>query len=262
MFSCNKCEKNFSRQVDLDRHLKRKTPCYKNLKCFRCSQLFTKKYNLEMHLNRKNPCKDDREILNLEIKLLEAKLKTEEAILKKRETELKIEQEKNKGKSLESYNSKNIQITSGDINNIFNISINNIEKLEQHQYTYNEAVKFYSEDVLTLITNVFKHQYNSPDHELKNNKCIKVENNKYVIKSQGVVKKTTFHNIREHILKNYKYMIDTTVGNFTQTDNRILKKENILPDYKIEGYEKSLNFTHNIRNNGIIDKTLKNAIPL
>lgn len=266
MFLCNKCEKKFNRKIDLERHLQRKTLCYKNLNCPRCNQLFTKKYNLESHLNRKNPCKDNRELVDLKIKLEEAKLKTEEMVLKQTETQLKIEQEKNKGKIISSNIVNNIQIASGDINNIFNININNIENLDQHQYTYNEAVKFYSDDILTLISNVFKHQYNSQSCELENNKCIKIDQKskglkKYIIKSEGKIKKAAFKDIRENVLKNYKYMIDTTVGNFIQTENRISKKKDVLPEYKIEGYEKSLNFTHNIRNNGMIDKTLKNAIP-
>ena len=269
MFSCDKCKKQFKRKIDLERHLRRKTPCYNNLKCHRCGKTFDKKYNLKSHLNRKNLCKDNRELLDLEIKLAETKLKTEEIVLKQTENKLKIEQEKNTGKTIDS-NIKNnitnnIQIASGDINNVFSININNIENLDQHQFTYEEAVKYYSDDILTIVSNIFKHQYNSDDNGLKNNKCIKLENvkgiQKYIVKTDNCNKLATFKDIRKHILNNYKYMIDTTVGNFIQTNNRMVKKENILPMYKIEGYEKSLNFTYNIRNNGMINKTLKKAIP-
>lgn len=274
MFSCDKCKKQFKRNIDLVRHQKRKTPCYINLKCHRCGKTFDKKYNLESHLNRKKSCKDIRELLDLQIKLAETKLKTEEIVLKQTENKLKIEQEKNTNKIIE-YNTtnniinnitSNIQIASGNINNVFNININNIENLDQHQFTYEEAVKYYSDDIITLISNIFKHQYNSDDIDLKNNKCIKLEETakglkKYIVKTNNCNILATFKDIREHILNNYKYMIDTTVGNFIQTNNRIVKKENILPKYKIKGYEKSLDFTYNIRNNGMINKTLKKVIP-
>ena len=39
-FNCNKCTKIFSRQIDLTRHMNRKTPCYKNLACINCGKTF------------------------------------------------------------------------------------------------------------------------------------------------------------------------------------------------------------------------------
>jgi uncharacterized C2H2 Zn-finger protein len=283
MLSCNTCEKKFTRNIDLTRHLNRKTPCYKNLNCYRCGVIFKQKIHLTDHLNRKFPCEDKRVIIDLKIKLEETKLKVEQEKTKgaqektkgeqektKGEQEktkgencrIKLEQERNRGKRLDIQSNRNINQTAGrDINNVFNININNIENLDQHQFTYAEAAIAHSEDILTLISNIFKHQYNSPDSDLNNNKCLRLSDNKYLVKTNGLTKKANFTEIRKHILKNYKYLIDTTVGNFIQPENTEIIKKNILPEYKIDGYEKSLNFTHNIRNNGILDKTLKEAIP-
>jgi uncharacterized C2H2 Zn-finger protein len=88
MFTCTKCNKNFSRKDHLDRHFNKKNPCdvKKNFICYRCGKVFFYNRDLIRHINRKIPCVN--KILNIELELIrattEAKLKIMEAAEKYR----------------------------------------------------------------------------------------------------------------------------------------------------------------------------------
>ena len=59
-YDCNLCNKIFSRQIDLDRHMKRKIPCNRKLICPRCFKVFGHKTQYNTHINRKILCEDKR----------------------------------------------------------------------------------------------------------------------------------------------------------------------------------------------------------
>jgi len=71
MYDCEKCEKSFKYNSELQRHLHRKNPCnqVKENKCENCLKIFKTGQQLKAHKNRKNPCiKVDLLKENLELK--------------------------------------------------------------------------------------------------------------------------------------------------------------------------------------------------
>lgn len=54
--TCKTCKKKFSTIGNLERHQKRKTPCYEKIECDQCFKLFDKLSSLKRHLGRKTPC--------------------------------------------------------------------------------------------------------------------------------------------------------------------------------------------------------------
>jgi hypothetical protein len=56
VLSCKTCKKKFSTIGNLERHQKRKTPCYEKIECRRCFKVFDKPSSLKRHTNRKTPC--------------------------------------------------------------------------------------------------------------------------------------------------------------------------------------------------------------
>jgi uncharacterized Zn-finger protein len=98
-FLCVKCNKLFSRYVDLERHLNRKIPCNRYFKQF--SQLS----NLKTHMYKKTPCENKQEQMSLSLKIEQEKTKQE--------------QEKTKQSKI---------TTQQTTENIYNIKIANVEK--------------------------------------------------------------------------------------------------------------------------------------
>lgn len=256
-FKCEKCESIFQRQVDLNRHKNRKNPCYTELKCERCLKKFDKLSNYKRHISRKALCENKIE----DIKIM---LEIERERTKIIHTELLIEKEKTKREELK-INQTNItynQTAAGNINNIsFNVNISNIESLQNHNMTFDEVKNNHSTDILKLVTNIFKHQYNSTDDELKNNKCIKsIKNSKYIVKTNNADKEVNFMDIREIILNNFRKLIENTEDRFYPTESRIEKSADFLAEEIINMYRNSVNFTHNLRNNGLVNKALSRAV--
>lgn len=275
-FKCDKCNSSFKRQIDLNRHMNRKNPCYNILKCERCSKSFDKLYNYKRHINRKVLCDEIKYEIKYETKYetkqdkLENKiqdikimLEIEKERVKIKHNELLIEKEKTKQEKLKKVNSIVYnQKASRDINNItFNVNIANIESLQNHNMTIDEVRNNHSTDILKLVTNIFKHQYNSSDDDLKNNKCIKVINNsKYIVKTNDMAKEVNFMDIREIILNNFKKLVENTEDRFYPTKSRIEKSADFIAEEIINMYRNSVNFTHNLRNNGLVNKALNNAV--
>ena len=249
-YKCEKCEKTFNRELHYIQHLNRKTPCFKELKCERCFKGFTKMSNYKRHINRKILCENKREELLLLLEI--EKEKTKQQQMKIRCKELDIKQAK----------LTQPQIANGDINNItFNINIANIESLESHGMTINEARENFSYDMMKLVTNIFKHQYNPKDGELKNNKCIKMaSSSKFIVKTEDQTKEVKFIDIRNIILKNFRQLIENTEDRFYPTDYKIEKKIDCLTEEIMEIYRNSIEFTHNLRNNGLVNKALTKAV--
>ena len=255
MFICETCEKAFERYYDYVRHINKKNICYKSLQCNRCHKMFDKKSHYIQHISRKIQCNNKNDELLLHIRIEELKLQQE--------------QEKTRQIILTNVNYKNIKpqiITQIIDNNIifnnpnFNITINNINNLDLHNMTIEEARNNYNPDILKMISNIFKHQYNSDDEDLKNNKCIKLDNNKYIIKIDDDQKKVKFSEIRYIILDNFKKLIISTIDNFYPSDRRIEEVADYLTKEIIDKYENSVDFTYNVRNSGLINKALKSVV--
>ena len=168
-FKCTKCEKVFTRDIDLTRHLNRKIPCDREINCPRCGNDFIQISDLKRHLNKKNKCEDSREVLQLQIKLEETKLKIEEEKTKQEKTKLKqVVSEK-----------PNIQIAGHDINNITN-TYNVINVNCSIEYTKGEADDMtISGDVNASLSNFIKLHFNNDEFPM--NRCIKLINDKVFI---------------------------------------------------------------------------------
>lgn len=257
VFNCEKCDSVFQRQVDLNRHKNRKNPCYTKLTCDRCMKSFNKLSNYKRHISRKILCENKVD----DVKVM---LELERERNKRIQTELLIEKEKTKREEIKSNQSNVIynQNATGNINNIsFNVNISNIESLQNHNMTFDEVKNNHSTDVLKLVTNIFKHQYNSSADDLKNNKCIKsINNSKYIVKTNNADKEVNFMDIREIILNNFKKLIENTEDRFYPTESRIEKSADFLAEEIINMYRNSVNFTHNLRNNGLVNKALNRAV--
>jgi hypothetical protein len=250
-YKCDKCEKIFERRLYLERHMNRKISCCRDLSCHRCGKDFTKKYDLNNHLNRRYPCENKKEILELTLEI--EKEKTKQVQMKIRGKELDIKQ------VMISHN----QIAGRDINNniTFNVNIANIESLNPHGMTIEEARKNFSYDMINLVTNIFKHQYNPTDTELKNNKCIKNSTpSKYAVKTEDQSKEVKFIDIRNIILNNFRQLIENTEDRFHTTDYKLEKRIECLTEEIMDIYKNSIDFTHNIRNNGLVNKALTKAV--
>jgi hypothetical protein len=251
---CNKCEKIFKRLIDLTRHENRKTPCYSFLRCVRCFKEFNLLGDFKRHNNRKILCDNTRAELSI---LLE--IKQEERLIEQEKT--KQAQEKTKQAKLKINKTNKLHATGGDINITFNLNVANIESLETHNMTIDEARDNFSYDMLSLVTNILKHQYNPIDIELKNNKCIKsINNSKFIIKTDNHSKHVNFVDIRELILNNFRKLIENTEGRFYPTQQRIDKRVGCLTEEIINIYKNSVDFTNNLRNIGLVGKALKKAV--
>lgn len=56
IYLCIKCNKRFSSNYILNKHINRKYPCDTNLSCLKCCKVFKVQYDLDRHLNRKYSC--------------------------------------------------------------------------------------------------------------------------------------------------------------------------------------------------------------
>ena len=76
LYKCEKCNKEFNRKYNLDKHINKKISCNRILKCDNCLKVFQTKQTLDNHRNRKNKCiKVDLEIENKKLKEENEKLK-------------------------------------------------------------------------------------------------------------------------------------------------------------------------------------------
>ena len=236
-FQCKKCDKIFLRNIDMDRHISRKISCDRYLSCKRCDKKFGKLGDLKRHNARKTPCDNNINILKLR---------------------LKIEQEKTKQANAR----VNVTNIENQYNNFtFNINIANLTNLNPHNLTINEARDIGNiGSIPDIITALLKHQYNSEEDDLQNNKCIKCIQNKYHVKLNDTTETVKFDDIRSFLLKNIKQLIDSVIGDFYPTERRIEEVCNCLTNEIIKLYETTSKFSHNTRNNGIIKKSLHNAL--
>ena len=182
LHACTKCDYKFTRKIDLDRHLARKTACYYNLTCLICSKKFTRKSSLINHMNKKTKCVNNESlklIIQLEqtkLELAQTALQTKNASIVEKKLDLLV---KDKEKGIEEIKLKQLKVsnksqsTGGNvnINNFtFNVNVYNIDKMPKCNMTIEEANKLYSDDITQLIQNVLRFHYSSKS---ENNKCIK-----------------------------------------------------------------------------------------
>jgi len=278
-YNCTKCSRVFSRQIDLDRHIERKIPCNRTFTCNRCYKSFNRKCNYTSHIHRKIPCKINEEKKSEERLLLlqlgiekektqrdKIKLETEQAKLKQKELDIEAMKMKIEKKALTK--GSIINITNNNIgtqNNIFNANIKNIDDLDLHLPTLSEASGLFTIDVRTMVYNIFKHQYNSPNEHLQNNKCLKyIEGGDFIVKKDDKEQIMKYHELREVVTSNYKnvlYRINDIFGIPDRiTDRDASQYDRYLPDAVLNKFIKSENYVVDPRNNGVINKVLVNAI--
>ena len=63
---CDKCDKIFKRNIDLNRHMNRKIPCDRKLECNRCFKIFDHKHHLLSHINKINKCYNKRNEMEIQ----------------------------------------------------------------------------------------------------------------------------------------------------------------------------------------------------
>lgn len=278
-YNCTKCSRIFSRQIDLDRHMERKIPCDRTFTCARCYKSFNRKSNYTSHINRKILCninkekKTEERLLQLQLDIEKEKtqrdkikLETEQAKIKQKELYLKTIKMKIKKKVLIKGSTINItNNTIGTQNNTFNTNIKNIDDLDPHLPTISEASGLFTIDVRTMVYNIFKHQYNSSNKQLQNNKCLKyIDGGDFIVKKDDKEQIMKYHELRDIVTSNYKnilYRINDIFGMPDRiTDRDVSLYEKYLPDDVLNKFIKSENYVVDPRNNGVINKTLINAI--
>jgi uncharacterized C2H2 Zn-finger protein len=257
-FKCHKCEKEFSRGVDLSRHLNRKTPCYKNLNCIRCGKVFTRLNHLNQHLNKKFPCGDKKLMLELE---------------------LKLEQEKNKGKELDLkiINASCKKNTTHNINNI-NTKIENVE-----HYIVNQNITIYNIDQImmlkpngahianSLITRNNKEdtlhkmiifQFNNPEHP--ENKCLIIKDDEIFSKLQNNI--VNFKKVRPHFTKIMKDLCEYIPIDYEQfseeemSHNGWAQKKYYIKNTDCNTVRSVGKFIDNHRNDGYVNTVIKKSL--
>jgi len=126
---CDKCDKIFKRNIDLNRHMNRKIPCDRKLECNRCFKIFDHKHHLLSHINKINKCYNKRNEMEIQEEIKNKNITETEMKIKELELQLEIEKIRNESLSKElklaPKKKPNIQI----YNNCINININNFKEI-------------------------------------------------------------------------------------------------------------------------------------
>ena len=269
-FDCTKCSKSFPRQIDLTRHYVRKIPCDRKIQCPKCLKTFPSINHLKTHENKIKPCYDKKAELELELKIEEAKIKTEEiklkieeAKIKSKETDVKIEEAKIKQLELKQAKKKPEVNIENSFNN--NITINNINEFQICSMTKEETIENITEnDVINTLRNYIKFQYNN--NKFPKNKCLIIKNGK--IYAKGLNKILDFDKACPYINENLKKQILDTMNCFYKIPDEILDQNGWRQKkwYMNEEKEKTVDslepFINNKRNNGAYKKIIKSVIEI
>lgn len=253
LFTCIKCEKVFNRESFYNRHINRKTACYKNLSCDRCGKIFKLLGDLNRHLlQRKTSCIDKRGLLDL-------KLKIEIEKNKNKNTVLKIEQEKTKQAHL------NIgKVVNYNIQNIFGDQINYINNIDELDATnpscqWDAEQLIESDSVEATLVNLIKYIFNNDDYP--KNKCLKNYGGEIYSKLNDVVvkfknAKMTFNSKIKTIIEciNYEY------GSFSVDEmykHGVSQRLSPISDDNINIIKKVERYVSNNRNNSNVENFIK-----
>jgi hypothetical protein len=264
-YQCGKCHKLFPRKIDINRHMLRKTPCVKNLNCTRCFKIFTKVYDLNNHLNRKFPCENVKEEMELKIKYenirtnnLDKELKIEHE--KTQQEKIKLEERKLDNKTAKS----SITNIAGDQINI-NIEINNhfkdklnIDEISCLHLIPEEINSTYALSQTHFLGNLLKLMYNNSDKDMLKYQSIVLHGKDFYTKLNDKAEKITYDRLKPHILAN----IDDTCN---YTARRINPKKThppdaVVSDTTLEFYDTTPNFVSNVRNSGIVKKSIVESV--
>lgn len=231
---CYKCNKQFSREIDLLRHKLRKTTCYKDLSCLRCGIIFTKIGDLKRHLNRKNPCEDKRLVLDLQIKLKELDIK----LVKAQQPIIN--------------------------NNTINIDTVNIQNIKHYYQIRNRTTQEIENipvpgDLIQTIYNLCKDQYTTDPI----NKCINVTNDKLC--AFDGVKSLKYNDIKHQVQKHIADNCDDIIQSHEKlTDGEMIEynipQRDFISDDKISILKKVPPFVNKHRNNAVLKNQLKRAV--
>ena len=252
--TCDKCDKLFTRLIDLTRHKARKNPCYKHLKCLMCEKKFTQIGHLNSHINRKYPCEDKRYLLDIELKIKKEELAIEK---EKSRKEIIIEKEKTKQATLNKGKTVTIQNIFGDQITY----INNVDELElikpPSQWYAEKLIK--TGDVSETLSRMIKYQINNDDYP-KNKVFKKHEGEVYAKLNDEVVafNKSRFALI-ELIQKSCKG-IDDTFGPLTEDEmylEGLSQRNDHIHEEGINTIKKVDKYVGNTRNNKHIEHAVK-----
>ena len=125
-YICKKCNKQFTRLYNYDRHINRKISCDKVLiyECKNCNKLFANKVKYNRHMNRKYPCKSidfkylELENENLKLKNENLKLTNENLKLTMKGSSIAIGNNNSTGNHIEN------QTINNTINQTNNVTVN------------------------------------------------------------------------------------------------------------------------------------------
>lgn len=258
-FSCDICNKSFTRQMFLDRHINRKIPCNKdkNISCYRCGKSFIHSGNLNQHLNNKNKCTDNRYMREMELKIAEIKLKTAQEKIKLMEVKIKHEEIKCCNKTINGNGGNDINgdhnsMHVGDTHNIINVNCG-------INYTIDEVNNMLiSGDANASLSNFIKLHFNND--EFPKNKCIKLINNKIFINLNNEMVNYDF--ARTHFNDKTLSQIECIVNDFIKyTDeemdqNGLKQKKDYINKEKMLILEKLKPYIKNTRYKGEVKKAI------
>jgi hypothetical protein len=264
-FQCGECEKIFNRKLYLNRHLERKTPCYRNSSCTRCFKDFKNIGDYKRHINRKFPCENKKEEMEL-------KIKYENIRTNNLDKELKIEQEKThqekiklEGIKLDNRIAKSsITNVAGNQNNI-SIEINNhfkdklnINEISCLHLTPEEINSIYTQNQTHFLDNLLKLMYNNSDKEMLKYQSVVLHGKDFYTKLNDKAEKITYDKLKPHILAN----IDDTCN---YTSHRINPEKThppdaVVGDTTLEFYDTTPKFTADMRNSGIVKKSVIGSV--
>lgn len=265
--NCIKCNRIFTRQTHLTRHLNRKIPCDRKLECNRCRKEFTQLSNLNSHINRKNPCTIKEK--NCVDKVLELELAREITKQKNKDIELakEITKQKNKEFKQEKEKTKQARLNKGktiiNIQNIFGDQYNYIHNIDEIELVKPPSI-WYAEQLiktdntLETLKCLIKYQFDNDDYP--KNKCLKNHEGEIYSKmnNKAVLFNKYKHFLIDTIQKCCKY-IDSDYGPFSEEeiyDKGLTQRMEYIQKNEINTIKNVDKFICNTRNNKILKNTV------
>jgi hypothetical protein len=262
--NCNKCDRIFTSNVYLNRHINRKIPCDRKLEYDRCGKDFTQLSNFNSHINRKNPCSIKENLVinkSLELELSKEITKQKQKYIEFAKEITKQEQEKtkqaklNKGKTV--INNNNIQNIFGDRHTHIH-NIDEIELVKTPSIWYAEQLIKINNTLETLKC-LIKYQFNNDDYP--KNKCLKNHDGEIYSKLDN--KAILFNKYKYSLIKTIqnccKY-IDYDYGSFSEEEiyaEGLSQRNEYIQKNEIDTIKNVDKFVGNNRNNKILDNVVK-----
>jgi hypothetical protein len=224
MYNCNKCNKEFKSNRNLQLHLNKKIPCDRKIKCKNCLKIFNTIQNLIKHENRKNKCikvnlEEENKDLKHKIEILELEIKYKDEII-----ELKSNQVVNNNTTnnttnnfiLNNFGSENLEfITKKFLTDSLKNIINTILPLQIENKTQLkiDKLEYYGSDIKKInifrlfIKLIFKNEdypeNNTIKYDEENDEFYYYSNDEWVVvdkDSQNILIERIFQKIQQLLL--------------------------------------------------------------